>query len=621
MLASTSCGESGRPTGSVGFSRNARIRCRVGRVDVDDAELVGQLDRLPDRGDGAAGAGLDVRGHHLGEVHPVDVVGAHHDDDVGLLVGEQVERLVDRVRAAEVPPLADALLRRHRGDVVAEQVGHPPGRRDVPVEAVRLVLRQHDDLEVAGVDDVGQREVDEAVDPPERHRGLGPVGRQRHQALALTAGQDDGEDLLAGGCGTHATETSGARTARSTHCARVSSRSCESTCSARSTRPRSTAAPASTWPSWSVPSAPSPTWTHGCAASARRATRPARRRTPSRRRSRTPTARSAPSASTWRWSTTAPARTSCTRTPGTPTWPATSPASCTASRTWSARTRWSRCGRGRPSSSAAATPLSSWVERTAYEGAAGIIAVSAAMRDDVLRSYPDVDPARVHVVHNGIDTDRWSPVHDPDRVRELGVDPDRPSVIFVGRITRQKGLPLFLRAAAQLPPDVQLVLCAGAPDTPEIEAEVRGLVEGLAATRDRRRVDRGDAPARRRGRAADRGHRLRLPVDLRAARHRQPRGDGLRDRRRRHRHRRHPGGRRRRRRRGGWCRSSRPPTAPAPRSTPSSTSPTSPPPWSTRSATPTAPPSVGRAGRARAIEAFCWPAIAERTLEIYRSLA
>ena len=105
------------------------------------------------------------------------------------------------------------------------------------------------------------------------------------------------------------------------------------------------------------------------------------------------------------------------------------------------------------------------------------------MRDDVLRSYPSVDPDRVHVVHNGIDTTEWSPVANPDRVRELGVDPDRPSVIFVGRITRQKGLPLFLRAAAALPPDVQLVLCAGAPDTPEIEAEVRGLVEDLAATR------------------------------------------------------------------------------------------------------------------------------------------
>ena len=128
--------------------------------------------------------------------------------------------------------------------------------------------------------------------------------------------------------------------------------------------------------------------------------------------------------------------------------------------------------------------LSSWAERTAYEAAAGVIAVSAAMREDVLRSYPTVDPDRVHVVHNGIDIDDWSPIDDPDRARELGLDPDRPSVIFVGRITRQKGLPLFLRAAAELPPEVQLVLCAGAPDTPEIMAEVSGLVGDLSTSRE-----------------------------------------------------------------------------------------------------------------------------------------
>ncbi len=127
--------------------------------------------------------------------------------------------------------------------------------------------------------------------------------------------------------------------------------------------------------------------------------------------------------------------------------------------------------------------VSSWVEKTAYEGAATVIAVSAAMRDDVLRCYPALDPDRVQVVHNGIDTDDWAPVHAPDRVRELGLDPDRPSVVFVGRITRQKGLPLFLRACAALPPDVQIVLCAGAPDTPEIEAEVEGLAAELAASR------------------------------------------------------------------------------------------------------------------------------------------
>ncbi|GAA4119177.1 glycogen synthase [Nocardioides fonticola] len=128
--------------------------------------------------------------------------------------------------------------------------------------------------------------------------------------------------------------------------------------------------------------------------------------------------------------------------------------------------------------------LSSWVERTAYESATAVIAVSAAMRDDVLRCYPAIDPDRVHTVHNGIDTGLWSPRPAPDRVRELGVDPDRPSVVFVGRITRQKGLPLFLRACAALPPEVQVVLCAGAPDTPEIAAEVTGLVDDLRATRD-----------------------------------------------------------------------------------------------------------------------------------------
>ncbi|MDO3397426.1 glycogen synthase [Nocardioides sp. SOB44] len=128
--------------------------------------------------------------------------------------------------------------------------------------------------------------------------------------------------------------------------------------------------------------------------------------------------------------------------------------------------------------------LSSWVERTAYESAAAVIAVSAAMRDDVLRSYPAVDPDRVHTVHNGIDTALWTPVDDPERVRRLGVDPDRPSVVFVGRITRQKGLPLFLRAVAALPPGVQVVLCAGAPDTPEIMAEVEALVADLRAGRD-----------------------------------------------------------------------------------------------------------------------------------------
>ena len=128
--------------------------------------------------------------------------------------------------------------------------------------------------------------------------------------------------------------------------------------------------------------------------------------------------------------------------------------------------------------------VSSWIERTAYEAAAAVVAVSDGMRADILRSYPMLAPDRVRVIYNGIDTREWRPVHDPELLRSLGVSPDRPSVVFVGRITRQKGLPYLLRAARQLPVDVQLVLCAGAPDTPEIMAEVRELVSQLQNTRN-----------------------------------------------------------------------------------------------------------------------------------------
>ncbi|TFD08288.1 glycogen synthase [Cryobacterium sp. TMT1-21] len=127
--------------------------------------------------------------------------------------------------------------------------------------------------------------------------------------------------------------------------------------------------------------------------------------------------------------------------------------------------------------------VSSWIERTAFEAADAVIAVSGGMRRDILRSYPALDESRVQVVYNGIDLERWKPTEDEDVVRGLGIDPDRPAVVFVGRITRQKGLPYLLRAAATLPPDVQLVLCAGAPDTPGIMAEVTAGVEALQRER------------------------------------------------------------------------------------------------------------------------------------------
>ena len=127
--------------------------------------------------------------------------------------------------------------------------------------------------------------------------------------------------------------------------------------------------------------------------------------------------------------------------------------------------------------------LSSWAERTALESADAVIAVSAAMRSDVLDCYPLLDPERVSVVHNGIDTDQYQPDHATAVVERLGMDPHRPSVVFVGRITRQKGLDHLLAAARLLDPEAQLVLLAGAPDTAEIAAETEAAVASLQSTR------------------------------------------------------------------------------------------------------------------------------------------
>jgi starch synthase len=128
--------------------------------------------------------------------------------------------------------------------------------------------------------------------------------------------------------------------------------------------------------------------------------------------------------------------------------------------------------------------LSSWVERTAYEAADAIIAVSEGMRHDVLECYPALDPARVHVVRNGIDTNAYHPVTEADALVGFGIDPDRPIVAFVGRITRQKGLGHLIEAAHQMDPAAQLVLCAGAPDTPEIAEETKAAVSELAESRE-----------------------------------------------------------------------------------------------------------------------------------------
>lgn len=134
--------------------------------------------------------------------------------------------------------------------------------------------------------------------------------------------------------------------------------------------------------------------------------------------------------------------------------------------------------------------ISSWAEKTAYEGADGIVAVSRAMREDILRCYPRIEPQRVQVIHNGIDLASWTVPSDDDFAdfqRELltsrGLEPGVPTVAFVGRITRQKGVPHLLRALRKIPVDTQVILCAGAPDTPEIAAEVEALVRELQAER------------------------------------------------------------------------------------------------------------------------------------------
>jgi starch synthase len=127
--------------------------------------------------------------------------------------------------------------------------------------------------------------------------------------------------------------------------------------------------------------------------------------------------------------------------------------------------------------------LSSFCERIGLEAADAVIAVSQGMRRDVLACYPAIDPERVQVIYNGVDTGEYRPDPSTDALERNGVDPARPSVVFVGRITRQKGVPHLLRAALRMDPEAQLVLCAGAPDTPEIAAEVSALVERVQAER------------------------------------------------------------------------------------------------------------------------------------------
>lgn len=127
--------------------------------------------------------------------------------------------------------------------------------------------------------------------------------------------------------------------------------------------------------------------------------------------------------------------------------------------------------------------VSSWVEKSAYESAAAVIAVSEGMKTDVLNCYPNIDPSKVHVIHNGINTDIYRPDPSFEAINRYGINAQLPFALFVGRITRQKGLPHLLQAAKSFDPEIQLVLCASAPDTPEIAVEVHELVDELKKMR------------------------------------------------------------------------------------------------------------------------------------------
>lgn len=134
--------------------------------------------------------------------------------------------------------------------------------------------------------------------------------------------------------------------------------------------------------------------------------------------------------------------------------------------------------------------ISSWSEKNAIENADAVIGVSSKMREEILRTYPRVDPEKVHVILNGIDTQAWQPsptfedAGEDSLLTKLGVRKDAPIAAFVGRTTRQKGVKHLLAAAHDFDPEIQLVLCAGAPDTPEIKAETEAAVRELQEKRE-----------------------------------------------------------------------------------------------------------------------------------------
>ena len=446
---------------------------------------------------------------------------------------------------------------------------------DVPVEAVGLVLGQHDDVQVPRVDDVRQGEVDQPVQAPEGHRRLGSVGGEGHQAFALPTCEDDSEDARR--C--HGS-TLGPRRGPSEACgrSRASVSRGEPVVGAggrgdgsRACRPADPGVPAARLRRGRRPRRGADPRARAHDRRARALLRrPARRargaratRCPPTSPTRTPRCRR--SASTSRWPTrsarsvpTASRPTSCTRTPGTPTSAVTWRACCTGSRTWS---RAHSLEPLRPVEGRAARRRLRAVQLGGEDGVRGRGRGHRGERRHARGHPAGLPDGRPGAGQGGPQRHRPRPVAAADQrrgaspradatVRALGIDPSRPTVVFVGRITRQKGLPYFLRAVELLPPGRPggaLRRRAGHPAD-----HGRGHRAGRASCAPsasgvvwiEQMLPRDELIAVLVAR-----HGLRVPVGLRAARHRQPRGHGRRAAGRRHRHRRHPGGHRRRRHR------------------------------------------------------------------------
>ena len=443
---------------------------------------------------------------HLGEVHAVHVVGADDHDDVRPLVVDDVQALVDGVRAAQVPVLADALLRGHGGHVVAQQRAHPPRLGDVPVEAVGLVLREHDDVQVPRVDDVRQGEVDQAVQAPEGHRRLGSVGSQGHQAFAFPTCEDDSEDARRCHASTLGPRR-GPSEARAAHALACREKS-------RSSVP---VGEGMVRVRVDLLTREYPPHVYGGAGVHVVGLTRVLARTIDVRVHCFDGPRDEPGVSGYSVPTDLATANAALQTFGVDLEMADAVGHVGAdgvasdlvhSHTWYANLGGHLAGllHGIPHVVTAHSleplrpwkaeqlgggyALSSWAEKTAYEGAAAVIAVSGGMREDILRSYPSVDPDRVKVVHNGIDLDQWQrptatrrwPARTRRSARSASTRPGRPSCSSAGSPARRV-CPTSCAPSSCCPPDVQVVLCAGAPDTPEILAEVTGLVDELRTRR------------------------------------------------------------------------------------------------------------------------------------------